>query len=78
MAEQRLDRGFSARMEDAALDRGERLADDPLDTRERGAELGQIAFGKRRQQRGQHELRDERGAAGVRAQPRERLLFRPP
>src|SRR5919197_5789543 len=67
-AEERLDKGAGPRVEDAALNRGERLADEPLDTCERGAELGHVALGGPWQQRGQHELCDERSAVGVRTQ----------
>ena len=62
-------------MEAAALHRGERVADELLDARQRAAELLEIALDERRQQRREHELRDRRRALGRRHELRERLVL---
>ena len=72
-AQQRLDERARARMEAPALHRGERVADELLDARQRAAELLELALDERRQQRREHELRDGRRSLGRRHEPLERL-----
>ena len=62
-------------MEAPALRRRERVADQLLDAGERGAELLELAFDERRQQRGQHQLRDDGRSLGCRHQLPERVLL---
>src|SRR5436190_12569309 len=73
--QQGVDQSAGARVVDTALNRSERLPDEPLEPGERSAELRQVAIGEPGKQRGQDELRDERSAGGVRAQARERVLL---
>ena len=59
-------------MEAPALRRRERVADELLDAGERRAELLELALDERRQQRGEHQLRDGGRALGRRRQLPER------